>query len=73
MLPVGVGQNAQPPGVGVAPGGGDLKAGRQLGAGRVGQHQCQLAGACVGGVGGQRFSVQQYRAALGRQLPGQRF
>ena len=73
LLPVGIGQNAQPPGVGVAPGGGDLKAGRQLGAGRVGQHQRQLARPGVRGVGRQVLPVQQHRAALRRQLPGQRF
>ena len=73
LLLILIREDAQSPGVGVAAGGGHVKAGGQLGAGRVGQHQCQLAGACVGGVGGQRFSVQQYRAALGRQLPGQRF
>ena len=70
---IGIGQNTQPPGVGVAPGGGHIKAGRQFGACRVGQHQRQLARTGVGGVGRQRLAVQQHRAALRRQLPGQRF
>ena len=43
------------------------------GAGRVGQHQRQLARPGVGGVGRQVLPVQQHRAALRRQLPGQRF
>ena len=72
-LPVGVGQNAQPPGVRDAPGGGKLKAGGQLGAAGVRQHQGQLLRPGRAGVGGQVLPVQQHSAAQRGQLSGQCF
>ena len=72
LLFVGGREHTQPPGVGVAPGSSHVKAGRQLGADRVGQHQRQLAGAGIGGVGGQVLPVQQHRTALCGQLRRQR-
>ena len=73
LLPVLLGQDAQPPGVGVAPGSGHIKAGGQLGVAGVGQHQGHFARAGIGGVGGQVLALQQHSAVLRRQLPGQRF
>jgi len=64
LLFVGGREHTQPPGVRVAPGSSHVKAGRQLGADRVGQHQRQLAGAGIGGVGGQVLPVQQHRQRL---------
>ena len=71
-LPVGVGQNAQPPGVRDAPGGGKLKAGGQLGAAGVGHHQGHLPGALRAGVVCKALSVQQDSAPLRGQLGRQR-
>ena len=71
LLPVLVGQNAQPPGVGVAPGRRKVKTGGQFHPAAVGRHQRQLAGAGGAGVTGKRGAVQQNRPAHGRQLPRQ--
>ena len=72
-LPVGIGQDAQPPGIGDAPGGGKLKAGSQLGAAGMGQHQGQLPGPGCAGVIGQTAAIQQDSPAQGGQLACQRF
>ena len=72
-LPVGIGQDAQPPGIGDAPGGGKLKAGSQLGAAGMGQHQGQLPGPGRAGVIGQAAAIQQDSPAQGGQLARQRF
>ena len=72
-LPVGIGQDAQPPGIGDASGGGKFKAGSQLGAAGVGQHQGQLPGPGCAGVIGQAAAIQQDSPAQGGQLARQRF
>ena len=72
-LPVGLGEEAQPPGVGDAPGCGKLEAGGQLGAAGVGEHEGEPLCAGAAGVGGQILSVQQHCAAHGGQLARQCF
>ena len=57
------GKDAQPPGVGDASCRRKLKAGGQLGAAGVGQHQRQLLRPSVAGNVGKLLPVQQYRAA----------
>ena len=57
LFPVGSGQKPQPPGVGVAPGGGHLKAGDQPGAAALGEQH----GHAPGGLWG---------AERGKLLPG---
>ena len=63
-------KDAQPPGVGDAPRRCKLKAGSQLGAAGVGQHQRQLLRPGVAGNAGKFLPVQQHRAAQRGQLPG---
>ena len=63
-------KDAQPPGVGNAPRRRKLKAGCQLGAAGVGQHQRQFLRPCVAGDAGKLLPVQQHRAAQRGQLPG---
>ena len=72
LLPVLIGQNAQPPGVGVTPGGCKVKTGSQLYPAAVGHHQRQFAGAGGAGAAGKRGAVQKHCPAHGRQLPCQR-
>ena len=67
------GQDAQPPGVGVASGRNKVKAGGQLGAAAVRSHQSHAAGTLAAGAAGQRRAVQQHCAAQRLQLPRQRF
>ena len=57
------GKDAQPPGIGNAPRRRKLKAGGQLGAAGVGQHQRQLLRPGVAGNAGKLLSVQQHCAA----------
>ena len=57
------GKDTQPPGVGDASCRRKLKAGGQLGAAGVGQHQRQLLRPGVAGDACQLLPVQQYRAA----------
>ena len=65
-------EDAQPPRVGVAPGGGHLETGGQLGAAGVGHHQGHLPGALRAGVVRKALSVQQDSAPLRGQLGRQR-
>ena len=63
-------KDAQPPGVRDAPSRRKFKAGGQLGAASVGQHQRQLLRTGVAGDAGKLLPVQQHRAAQRGQLPG---
>ena len=66
-------KDAQPPGIWNAPCRCKLKAGGQLGAAGVGQHQRQFLRPGVAGDAGKLLPVQQHRAAQRGQLSRQRF
>ena len=73
LPPILIRQDAQPPGVGDAPGRNKLETGGQLHRAGVRRHQSHFL--CPGGAGiaDQILTIQQHRAAQRSQLPRKRF